>query len=180
MRVKFRHEGLTLHAAIKGQGGAPPVVFLHGLSSSAETFAWLPEEITVGRRVIRLDFRGHGASDPAPGSYGLSKYASDAVALLREEVGRPAVLVGHSLGAGVAWWVAQRHPELVRAAFLEDPPLYRSEPDELAMNARASVFVELRDAALSWQEEAATPAEVVAALSVELAQPAGPALRSDH
>ena len=47
-----------------------------------------------------------------------------------EEVGTPAVLVGHSLGGVVAWWLAQKHPGHVIAAFLEDPPLFAAEASE--------------------------------------------------
>src|SRR5262249_51305393 len=62
------------------------------------------------------------------------------VETLRADVGRPAVLVGHSLGAVVAWTVAQRAPDLVAAAFLEDPPLYMGEPAEHELNAAVPIF----------------------------------------
>jgi pimeloyl-ACP methyl ester carboxylesterase len=77
---------------------------------------------------VRVDLRGHGRSGHAPGTYTVERYGEDVVAALREGVGRPAVLVGHSLAGVVAWWVAQRHPELVTAAFLEDPPLCSGTP----------------------------------------------------
>ncbi len=46
------------------------------------------------------------------------------------------MLVGHSLGGVVAWTVAQRHPDLIAAAFLEDPPLFFCDPAEAPNNAR--------------------------------------------
>jgi len=70
-----------------------------------------------------LDFRGHGESGRTPGAYRAVDYATDVIAYLRERVGQPAVIVGHSLGAIVAIAVAADAPELVRAAVLEDPPL---------------------------------------------------------
>ena len=125
---------MRLHVEAAGPEDGAPVVFLHGVSGSMRTYAWLPAEITEGRRIVRVDLRGHGRSGHAPGAYDVDSYGEDVVEVLRETVGRPAVLVGHSLGGVVAWWVAQRHPELVAAAFLEDPPLYMGEPAEHELN----------------------------------------------
>ena len=104
---------MRLHVEVDGPPDGAPVVFLHGVSGSMRTYAWLPGEIAEGRRIVRVDLRGHGGSEHAPGTYDVDRYGEDVVGALRETVGRPAVLVGHSLGGVVAWWVAQRHPELV-------------------------------------------------------------------
>ena len=100
--------------------------FLHGVAGSRATYSWLPESV-AGHRVIRPDFRGHGAAARTPGAYRISDYVADVIEVLRAE--GPAVLVGHSLGGVAAWSAAQRAPELVRGAFLEDPPLYLGEPE---------------------------------------------------
>ena len=44
-------------------------------------------------------------------------------------IGRPAIVVGHSLGACVAGVIGQNTPN-VRAVFLEDPPWFLGDPDE--------------------------------------------------
>jgi pimeloyl-ACP methyl ester carboxylesterase len=67
--------------------------------------------------IVRLDFRGPGRSAQTPGHYRFAD-GSDVVRVLRE-LDRCAVLVGHSLGGVLAWWVAQSHPDLVAAALLE-------------------------------------------------------------
>lgn len=144
---------MRLHLEATGPEDGAPVVFLHGVSGSMRTYAWLPEEITEGRRIVRVDLRGHGRSEPAPGAYDVDRYAEDVVALLRETVGRPAVLVGHSLGGVVAWWVAQKHPELVTAAFLEDPPLYMGEPAEHELNGAVPIFRTVLDMVARWKAE---------------------------
>jgi esterase len=144
---------VRLHVEAVGPEDGAPVVFLHGVSGSMRTYAWLPEEIAEGRRIVRVDLRGHGRSGHAPGAYDIDSYGEDVVDLLRETTGRPAVLGGHSLGGVVAWWVAQRHPELVVAAFLEDPPLYMGEPAEHERNGAVPIFQVLLDTVARWKAE---------------------------
>jgi pimeloyl-ACP methyl ester carboxylesterase len=91
--------------------------------------------------------------------------------VLRETVGRPAVLVGHSLGGVVAWWVAQRHPELVAAAFLEDPPLYMGEPAEHELNGAVPLFRVVLDTIARWKAQGIDADAAAAQLS---AAPFGP------
>lgn len=153
-------DGVALHADAEGPDDAPVVVFLHGVSGSALTYGWLPPEITGGRRVVRLDLRGHGRSGRAPGTYVIERYGADVAEVVRRVAGRPAVLVGHSLGGVAAWWLAQRRPELVAAAFLEDPPLYLGEPAEHERNEIAKLFPLMRDQAIAWQRDGADVASV--------------------
>ncbi|UGS39219.1 alpha/beta fold hydrolase [Capillimicrobium parvum] len=153
--MRVSNDGVTLNVQDDGPQDGPPVVFLHGVSGSRHAYAWLPPEILLGRRVLRVDQRGHGDSAKTPGAYGIEDYTGDAVAILRA-VGRPAVLVGHSLGGCVAWTVAQRHPELVTAVFLEDPPLFYSEAAEFETSAARQAFPVLRDRTIQWQAEGAS------------------------
>jgi esterase len=149
--LRINNGGVGLYVEVDGPAGAVPVVFLHGVTSSARTWAWLPEEVTKQRRIVRIDFRGHGRSDHKPG-YAVPDYAADVLAVL-EEVGTPAVLVGHSLGGVVAWSVAQKHPEHVVAALLEDPPLFASvASEEQASRARESFHLLLANV-LSYRAE---------------------------
>lgn len=172
--MRVTNHGVTLNVQEDGPADGPAVVFLHGVSGSRHAYSWLPPEVLLGRRILRVDQRGHGDSDQAPGAYGIEDYTGDAVAILNE-VGEPAVLVGHSLGACVAWTVAQRHPELVRAAFLEDPPLYYSEDAEFETSAARKVFPGLRDLAIEWQAEGADAATITERLGDRWFGPEGSA-----
>ena len=144
---------MRLHVEATGPEDGAPVVFLHGVSGSMRTYAWLTGAITEGRRIMRVDLRGHGRSERAPGAYDIDRYGEDVVEVLRETVGRPAVLVGHSLGGVIAWWVAQRHPELVAAAFLEDPPLYMGEPAEHERNGAIPIFRAVLEIVARWKAQ---------------------------
>jgi pimeloyl-ACP methyl ester carboxylesterase len=151
--MRVPHDGIELNVEVDGPEDGPPVAFLHGVSGSHRTYGFLPPEITEGRRIVRVDLRGHGASDHAPGTYVLERYGADVVEVLRTVVDRPAVLVGHSLGGSTAWWVAQNHPELLIGAFLEDAPLYMGEPAEHENNPAAKRFPAIRDNAVAMREE---------------------------
>ena len=117
-------DGVQLAVDIRGSAADPAVLFLHGVTSSRTTYDWLPESISDGRRIITYDHRGHGQSEHRAGSYRLAQYVRDAITVLDTVVGYPVVLVGFSLGGLVAWTIAQQRPDLVRAVFLEEPPLF--------------------------------------------------------
>jgi pimeloyl-ACP methyl ester carboxylesterase len=147
---------MELHVAVDGPADAPAVVFLHGVTGGADTYAWLRPEDLSGRRIVRVDLRGHGASPHAPGTYRIDPYTEDVADVLRGLDGPPPVLVGHSLGGVVGWTVAQRHPDLIAAAFLEDPPLFFSDPAEAPTNAALPMFAALRAAVVGWREAGLT------------------------
>ena len=121
--MQITNDGLTLHLAEDGDPAAPPLLMLHGITSFAGTWDWIVPELAQRFRLLRLDFRGHGASDRAPGGYSSDGYVSDAIAVCEQVIGEPCVVIGHSLGGVTAAIVMQRRPDLVRAAILEDPPL---------------------------------------------------------
>jgi pimeloyl-ACP methyl ester carboxylesterase len=101
----------------------PPLLFLHGVTSRWQSSIAVMPAFALRWQLYGLDFRGHGRSGRAAGAYRAVDYAADVIAFLRGRVTRPAVVVGHSLGAIVAIAVAADAPELVRAVVLEDPPL---------------------------------------------------------
>lgn len=138
------------------------MVFLHGVAGSRATYDWLGESV-AGHRVIRPDFRGHGAAERTPGEYLIADYFADVLRILHAT--GPAVLVGHSLGGVAAWWAAQRVPELVRGAFLEDPPLYRGEPDGQSLDV--SHFQHLQSLAHEWQTGGVSVSDAAARLAAE-------------
>jgi pimeloyl-ACP methyl ester carboxylesterase len=112
-----------LHYEEDGDPGAPPVLILHGITQSTATWGWLVPHLAADHRVVRLDFRGHGRSGRTPGAYAFPGYVADARAICEQVLGRPAVVVGHSLGGATAAGLAQTRPDLVRGVVLEDPAI---------------------------------------------------------
>lgn len=158
------HDGTLLDIAVDGPDDAPPVVLLHGVSSSRNTYDWLPAAATAGRRVIRADFRGHGLSDRAAGRYNLEGYFEDTVAVLEQVARRPAAVVGFSLGGCTAWLVAQRRPELLTAIMMEDPPIYGGEAAVHDAAGIGPILQRSIDQEMAWTARGASVDEAAAEL----------------
>lgn len=87
---------LHLHHRIEGDG--TPVVFTHGFLNTGDVWDAAVAALGGEVRALSWDLRGHGQSAPAPsGQYGRSHAVADLGRMI-DAVGRPAVLVDHSLG----------------------------------------------------------------------------------
>jgi pimeloyl-ACP methyl ester carboxylesterase len=104
--------GLSLHYEEHGSG--EPLILLHGGIGAGEMFGAIMPELSAGRRVITVDLQGHGGTADIDRPLRPELMADDIAALI-EHLGldKPDV-VGYSLGGGVAFWTAIKHPELVR------------------------------------------------------------------
>jgi pimeloyl-ACP methyl ester carboxylesterase len=104
----------TLHGhrmAYRMAGSGPPIVLIHGVTSSSETWRAVWSRLAERNTVIAPDLLGHGQSAKPRGDYSMGAFASgvrDLVASL--EIG-PATIVGHSLGGGVAMQFSYQFPE---------------------------------------------------------------------
>jgi len=79
-------------------------------------------------QVFAVDLRGQGRSTWTPGRYSLDTIGNDLVRFIDIVIGRPVVVSGLSSGGVVAAWLAAyAKPGQLRAALLEDPPVYASE-----------------------------------------------------
>ena len=97
-----------------------PVVLLHGLGSTADTWRLVAKELGGQHLVIAFDLRGHGQSDQPDDGYNLVKIAEDVIcAMAKLGFGQVAV-VAHGWGARVALVLAARHPALVSHLILVD------------------------------------------------------------
>lgn len=117
-RTTFDHGGITLSYLDSG-GPGPILLALHGHLNEARFVHQGAVPPDLGYRVVALDQRGHGESGHAH-SYATDRYVDDAVALLDHLGIATAVLLGHSLGAAVAYLLAARAPARVTAMIVVD------------------------------------------------------------
>src|SRR5918992_2035532 len=92
-------------------GSGPPLLLLHGIANSSET--WERVAPLLGERftVIAPDLLGHGASASPPGDYSLGAHASGARDVVTALGHDRVTVVGHSLGGGIAMQFAYQFPE---------------------------------------------------------------------
>ena len=151
--ITIRNGDLRLAASVYGPFGAPDILCLHGISSSRDTWEEMVRRLEDRYRVWTIDFRGHGHSDRAD-SYLLADYVTDATAAL-DYIGRPTIVVGHSLGGTTAVYLAQGPHPWVTAVFLEDPPIYMSKLTKNEDLMLSTVFPMLRDKEVELQSACA-------------------------
>jgi 3-oxoadipate enol-lactonase len=128
-----------LNVVVDGPEDGAPVILSHYIGGNVETFeAQLPA--LAGRRVIRFDTRGQGASEAPDGYYSVAMLGRDVLAIL-DSLGIEAVdYVGVSQGGMAGMWLAAHHPDRVRRLVLANTtPFIPNKPvwDELAARARA-------------------------------------------
>jgi 3-oxoadipate enol-lactonase len=116
--------GVRLHVEIAGDG--PPVVLLHGLTSSVAALAPEIAFLSPWRRTIAIDARGHGASDKPP-AYTLDDHVADVLAVMDRLGVARAALLGRSMGSYVAQGVAIAAPDRIDDLVLVVPRAHAVE-----------------------------------------------------
>lgn len=95
---------------------APPILLVHGIADSALTWALMLRGLSTAHAVYALDLPGYGCSTlPPQHSYESLDEMRDLLAsFIRAVIGRPALVVGNSLGGWLAITLAWAEPALVR------------------------------------------------------------------
>jgi pimeloyl-ACP methyl ester carboxylesterase len=113
--------GLRLHILEWGRGDAPPLVCVHGYTSSAEAFNAPARHWQDRFHVLAPDVRGHGESAGSPeGAYRYVDQAGDLAALVDQLELPPFVLVGTSMGGIIAMAHAAEHADRLRGLVIND------------------------------------------------------------
>lgn len=100
------------------------VILLHGFPEF--WYSWRHQLPVLGKHyhVVAPDMRGFNLSDKPPrvADYRIELLVADVLGLLKHFGKSRAAIVAHDWGAGVAWALAQRHPEVVsKLAALQVP-----------------------------------------------------------
>src|SRR3954454_13273107 len=92
-------------------GNGPPLLLLHGIGNSAQTWAGVIEKLAAQHTVLAPDLLGHGSSDKPRGDYSIAGYANGMRELRSVLDLEQVTVVGHSLGGGIALRFSYQFPE---------------------------------------------------------------------
>lgn len=106
--------GGKLHVELLGPSDAPPIVLTHGWGLDSTIWFYAKRELARRFRVIVWDLPGLGKSEAGRGAVSLANFAADLRSVLALAEGRPAVLVGHSIGGMTVQTLARDTPEAFR------------------------------------------------------------------
>ncbi|HKF72510.1 MAG TPA: alpha/beta fold hydrolase [Stellaceae bacterium] len=114
-------KGRRLYYDLTGPETAPIVCLTHSLSSDSGMWAeQLPPLLAAGFRVLRLDMRGHGGSDPVANPYTMSDLVGDIVTAI-DSLGLDRVhYVGLSIGGMIGQGFAIEHGARLKSLMLCD------------------------------------------------------------
>lgn len=108
-------DGLQLYYEIHGEAhGKAPLVLLHGGVGGIAMFGPNLATVAQGRRIIAVELQGHGRTLDIDRPLRYEHMADDIAGLLEQLKIDRADIMGYSLGGGVAYQTAIRHPERVR------------------------------------------------------------------
>ena len=107
-------EDLRLNAVLSGPPDAPPLVLIHGLGLDLRLW----DALQLPTRTLRLDLRGHGASDSPPPPYAMGTLIRDVERLMTHFGLKDAVVLGAGEGGLIAQGLAVKRLDLVRALVL--------------------------------------------------------------
>jgi pimeloyl-ACP methyl ester carboxylesterase len=115
--------GIPVHFYRLGDGPGVPIVLIHGIADNALTWAFVLHGLAKIGPVYAVDLAGFGLSGyPRGRRYAtISEHVAVVRALIDEVIGRPALLVGNSLGGWIAARLALDAPDSACGIVMIDP-----------------------------------------------------------
>src|SRR5687768_7501489 len=136
--------GLRFRIVNWGGAADSPVLLLHGVHGTAESWEGLVQALNGAVPAIAFDQRGHGESSWPESGYDVRTMADDA-ATVAQDLGFPIDVVGHGFGAAVALVLAAHHPNVVRRLVISEPPF-----EDRGFGPVTRIIMESPDAFPSW------------------------------
>ena len=120
--------GFHVHYRDEGDLNQPLLVLLHGFGDSFTSWEGWVAALKTKFHIISVDFPGHGLTR-APAGFQLSGDGlADFVDDFATKLALPKFAVaGNSMGGGVAWQLAVRHPDRINALILVDAAGFPNE-----------------------------------------------------
>lgn len=113
--------GVRLHYKDEGKADGPVLVLVHGFGDSHFSWEGWVARLSDRYRIITVDLPGHGLTRAPAGYLASADGFADLVDALAAKENLPKfAIAGNSMGGGVAWQVAVRHPERLNGLVLVD------------------------------------------------------------
>ncbi|MBC6611546.1 alpha/beta hydrolase [Hymenobacter sp. BT507] len=116
---------------VQGEG-EQTLFFCNGLGCSQEIWQYLTPRLSTRYQLVLFDYPGTGNAQPdaydAHRHSTLQGYVEDIVAICQALDLQRIILVGHSVGAGIALLTAVHAPTLASVVLLAPSPCYLNEP----------------------------------------------------
>lgn len=110
-------DGRVIAYDLLGPDTGPVICMTHSLASDGGMWQeQVPPLLSAGFRVLRIDMRGHGGSDPVAGDYSMSALAADVAAVLDSLKIARVHYIGLSIGGMLGQAFAIEHPDRILSA----------------------------------------------------------------
>jgi 3-oxoadipate enol-lactonase len=108
-----RSHDADIHWKLEGEEASPPLVLLNSIGTDMDLWDAVLPAVRRRFRLLRIDTRGHGASDAPAGDYDMAELAGDVGAAMDAAGIEAAAVAGVSLGGMIAMQLALDQPERV-------------------------------------------------------------------
>lgn len=114
--------GANVHARVWGDRSLPGLVLVHGGSAHSGWWDHIGPILARSHRVVAMDLSGHGDSDWRE-SYDMVTWGQEVIAVCDAHIDGEPIVIGHSMGGGVALAATASHPDKVAGLIVIDTPL---------------------------------------------------------
>ena len=108
--------GVSIHYEVSGEG--LPMVLIHANPFDRRLWLYQVAHFSTWFKVVSIDIRGYGRSDKPSGEFSILDMAEDVLGVCEDLEIDEAVLMGASVGSGIALMLGLERPELFRAMVL--------------------------------------------------------------
>lgn len=110
------NKGVRIYYEVAGEG--PPMVLVHANPFDHRLFTYQIARFSARCRLIVPDLRGYGRSDKPEVPFALADMTGDVLAVCGQEGVTRAIVLGVSVGSGIALMIGLERPELAAAVVL--------------------------------------------------------------
>lgn len=103
------------------RGAGEPLLLHHGYTASRVNWMPVAERLATRYQIILMECRGTGESEHTRDGYSFEQYAADVIGLADFLRLPTFTFAGHSMGGGIGYTLALRHPQRLRRLILMAP-----------------------------------------------------------